>query len=358
MQIVGADEPETHPRQYPAAPSLAAILPLKVSGRHYGENLARADVLFSSLLHYAAPELLDELIIVAPQAEILLAEEYAAGWPELPLRVVGEAAHFEAFSRFTRPWQMRPWQRQQIIKLNAPALTDADYVLTLDPDVLTLRPVTRRTLLPGGRALLQPEPRSRFPQWWRDSAALLDVPADLTPHGMLLTPALLSREILLALHDRLAECGGRPWMDVLLTSYCNWTEYSLYLLAAEHSVLLDRHHHWCVEGDDRDVAPLQISVDASIWERRTATVDNLERLFSGSDPGIFGVVQSNTGLPAEMLADVASRHMPVRRTPAPVSPTPVPPSKLRERVTTASRLAATQVYRGRRWMRGWVGARR
>jgi uncharacterized protein DUF6492 len=337
------------------APSLAAILPLKVTGRHYGENLARLDVLLSSLLQHATPELLDELVVVTPQAEVQVVEEYAAGWPELALRVVGEAEHFEAFGRFTRPWQMRPWQRQQVIKLNAPALTDADYVLTLDPDVLALRPVTRCSLLPGGRALLQPEPRSVHAQWWRDSAALLDVPVDLTAPGMGVTPALLSREILLALHERLAECGGRPWMDVLLISYCDWTEYTLYLLAAEHFRLLDRHHHWCVEGDDRDVTPLQVATDASIWDRQAATAHKLERLLAGSDPGIFAVVQSSSGLPAEALTGVVSRYLPVRHTPALVTPAPLPPSKLRERATAASRLAATRVYRGRRRIREWAG---
>ena len=356
VRIADAPEPGKH-GQGRAAPSLAAVLPLKVTGRHYGENLARLDVLLSSLLHHATPDLLDELIIVTPQAEIRLAEEYAAGWPELPLRLLGEAGHFEAFTRYTRPWQVRPWQRQQIIKLNAPALTDADYILTLDPDVLTLRPVTRRSLLPGGRALIQPEPRSVHAQWWRDSAALLDVPVDMTAPGMGVTPALLSREILLALHDRLAECGVRPWMDVLLTSYCDWTEYTLYLLAAEHFGLLDRHHHWCVEGDDRDLTPLQVSADTSIWGRH-ATADKLERLLAGSDPGIFGVVQSHTGLPAEALTGAVSRHLPVRRTPAPVAPAPPPPSNLRERATTAARLAATQVYRGRRWIRERAGIRR
>jgi hypothetical protein len=357
VEIVGPLEPGKH-RQERTAPSLAAVLPLKVTGRHYGENLARLDVLLSSLLHYGAPELLDELVIVTPEAEVQVAEEYAAGWPELPLRVVGEAEHFEAFGRFTRPWQVRPWQRQQVIKLNAPALTDADYVLILDPDVLALRPVTQCSLLPGGRALLQPEPRSVHAQWWRDSAALLDVPVDLTAPGMGVTPALLSRDILLALHDRLAECAGRPWMDVLLTSYCDWTEYTLYLLAAEHYGLLDCHHHWCVEADDRDVAPLQVATTASIWGRRAATAHNLERLLEGSDPGIFAVVQSASGLPADVLTGVVSRHLPVRRTPAPVASAPVAPSKLRERATTVSRLAASRVYRGRRRIREWASGQR
>ena len=338
------------------APSLAAILPLKVTGRHYGENLTRLDVLLSSLLHHAAPGLLDELVVVTPQAEVQVAEEYAANWPELPLRVVGEAGYFEAFGRFTRPWQVRPWQRQQIVKLNAPALTDAEYVLTLDPDVLAVRPMTRHSLLPGGRALLQKEARSVHPQWWRDSAALLDVPVDLDAPGMGVTPALLSREILLTLHDRLAECDGRPWMDVLLTSYCDWTEYTLYLLAAEHSELLGCRHQVVEEGDGGDVAPLQVAADTSIWGRETATTHHLERLLEGSDPGLFAVVQSNTGLPAEELIGVVSQHMTVRRTAAPDTPAPPSVSRWSERAFTASRLAAAQVYRGRHRIRQWRGA--
>ena len=50
--------------------ALSALLPLKVSGRHYGDNLARLDLLFSSLTHYGAPGLLDELLVVARADEV------------------------------------------------------------------------------------------------------------------------------------------------------------------------------------------------------------------------------------------------------------------------------------------------
>ncbi len=110
-------------------------MPLKVSGRHYGENLARLDLLFSSLLEFA-PGLLDELLIVVRADEADQIGRHLSGWSELPIRLVLEDEHFPAFRRYTRPWQVRPWQRQQLIKLNAPAMTDASFVLTLDPDVL------------------------------------------------------------------------------------------------------------------------------------------------------------------------------------------------------------------------------
>ena len=223
---------------------LSAVLPLKVSGRHYADNLARLDLLFSSLRHFASPGLLDDLIVVARADEAEVIGSHLAQWPELPLRIVVEDEHFPAFRDFTRPWQMRPWQRQQIIKLNAPAFTTAPFVLTLDPDVIAVRPITRSLLLPGGRAILEPEARSVHSRWWRDSADLLDVELDLERPGMTVTPALLSTVVLREVQRRLEETGNRPWMEVLLTSYCDWTEYTLYLLAADRSALLARHHVW------------------------------------------------------------------------------------------------------------------
>ena len=157
---------------------------------------------------------------------------HLARWSELPLQVVVEEEHFPAFRRFSRPWQIRPWQRQQIIKLNAPALTSSPFVLTLDPDVIAVKPIRRELLLPGGRALLEPESRSVHSGWWRDSSDLLEVDPGMEQPGINVTPALLSVAVLG--RGASAAGGGRrpPWMEILLTSYCDWTEYTLYLLAA------------------------------------------------------------------------------------------------------------------------------
>src|SRR5215217_2177538 len=95
------------------ATSLSALLPLKVSGRHYGENLARLDLLFSSLVHFA-PGLLDELLVVVRGDETDQIGSYLDRWPDLPIRMVVEDDHFPAFRRYNRPWQVRPWQRQQV----------------------------------------------------------------------------------------------------------------------------------------------------------------------------------------------------------------------------------------------------
>ena len=331
-----------------AVPSLSGLLPVKVTGRHYGENLARLDLLFSSLLHFA-PTLLDELLVVVRADEAHQIGLYLDQWPELPIRIVVEDDHFAAFRRYRRPWQVRPWQRQQIIKLNAPAMTDAAFVLTLDPDVLALKPTTRDALVPGGRALLEPERRSVHTRWWRDSADLLDVEPELERPGINVTPAVLSTAILGELQERLEAVGRRPWMDILLTSYCDWTEYTLYLLAAERAALVDRYHLWA----DDPAAPAHLHADPalSIWGGTGASRADVGRLFGADDPGLFAIVQSSSGLTATDVAEAVAEYVPVHRTES-VAPThDAGGSKVRERGRVAARLTAQSIYRSRRRFR-------
>jgi Family of unknown function (DUF6492) len=331
-----------------ARTSLSGLLPVKVSGRHYADNLARLDLLFSSLLHYA-PALLDELLVVARADEIDQIGSYLDQWPELPIRMIVEDECFPAFQRFSRPWQVRPWQRQQVIKLNAPAMTDAAFVLTLDPDILAVKPITRDLLVPGGCALLEPESRSVHPRWWRDSSDLLDVEPGLARPGINVTPAVLSTAILRELQQRLEAVGGRHWMDILLTSYCDWTEYTLYLLAAERCSLVERHHVWA----DEPAAAAHLHTDPalSIWGGEGASPADVDRLFNAGDPGIFAVVQSSSSLTANEVADAVAQHFPIRRTRSVSPAADGGRSKLQERARVAARLTAQGIYRTRRKLR-------
>lgn len=329
---------------------LSALMPLKITGRHYGDNLARLDLLFSTFAHFAEPELVEEVLIIVRADEASVIERHLSNWPELPLRMVIEDEHFPAFKQFTRPWQIRPWQRQQIIKLNAPAFTNAPFVLMLDPDVLAVKPIRYETLVSDGRALMEPEPRSVQRRWWLDSARLLGVDAGLDRPGMQVTPAILSTAILTKVHERLEEVWGRPWMDVLLTSYCEWTEFTLYLLTAEWAGLLAGHHSWA----DDPAAPARLHVDSakSVWHVRSATREHVALLFAAhDDPGVFAVVQSKNRLPASEVASVVAEHIPVRAT-TPIDEAKAPGrSKVHEWLCEASRLGATQVYRARRRLR-------
>jgi Family of unknown function (DUF6492) len=327
-------------------PSLDALLPLKISGRHYGENLARLDILLSSLEHFAEPGLLGELLVVVRDDEADAISRHLEQWRSLPIRLVREDRVLPEFRRFSKPWQIRPWQRQQIIKLCAPALTTSDFVLVIDPDVLAVKPLSSEILLHQGRALLEPEPRSVHRQWWLDSADLLGAPANLDRPGMNVTPALLSTEIVAEVQRRLEAVSGRPWVETLLTSYCDWTEYTLYLLAAESAGLLATHHIWA----DDPAAPAHIHIDPelNVWDAGNASRASIDRFFTAGDPGLFAVVQSNTGFAAADVAAAVADRFPVRmrnKTPIPVGSRRL---KLAERAATASRLAAQRIYRARR----------
>lgn len=352
-----------------AVPGLAALLPLKLSGRHYADNLGRMDILLSSLLHFGGPGLLDAFLVVTPADEVPVVRRYLDGWPEFEVSVIVEEDHFPAFRRYRRPWQVRPWQRQQIIKLAAPDLTTAPFVLTLDPDVVAVQRVTRDLLLPRGRALLEPEPRSAHPSWWRASADVLHVAAEPTAPGIGVTPALLSRDVLQSLHRRIEAVSARPWMDTLLTTYADWTEYTLYLLEARRAGMLDDLHEWA--GSHGSPAHLQVRPELSVWSRHDASADAVARLFQKGDPGLFAVIQSNAGMPAADVAAVVATAIPLRRSRTEDHPTEtgipervgprarlVDRTRFVERTRTASRLVASRLYAIRRGVRRRVSRRR
>jgi len=167
--------------------------------------------------------------------------------------------------------------------------------------------------------------------------------------GMNVTPAVLSTAVIRELHKRLEAVGDRPWMEILLTSYCEWTEYSLYLLAAERVGLVASDHVWA----DDSAAPAHVHVDPaiSIWDGAAASPEHLEWLFTAEDPGVFAVVQSSTGLPASAVAAAVAHHLPVRTIPDGPLAAIGGSSKLQERVRIASRIAAQHVYSSRRVVR-------
>jgi hypothetical protein len=166
---------------------------------------------------------------------------------------------------------------------------------------------------------------------------------------MNVTPAVLSTAVLGELQQRLETLGERPWMDILLTAYCEWTEYSLYLLAAESAGLVESHHVWA----DDPSAPARLHVDPaiSIWDAAGASRANVERLFTADDRGLFAVVQSSAGMSAGEVAAAAAEYLPVRSNASGPPPVAARRSGFQDRIRIASRLAAQRIYRARRAVR-------
>lgn len=289
---------------------ISAILPVKTRGRHYADNIARCDILFSSLRHFTSPSTFDKIVIMVPHDEFEDAKGYAKAWSDFPVEVVDESLHMTAFRDFMQPHQIRPWHRQQIIKLYTPALIETEYFIVFDPDVFAVHRFDASTLLPGGRALTYPQPRMREPDFWRPSSRLLQQDPHLDRDGIWWTPAILSSTLCRSLHRRLEELYHQDWIRVLLSNYAmDWTEYTLYWLNAEREGLLDRYHAISPPG--------QRSVHASdsVWfaGKGGKNLDEwqAEHHFSEKADGLFAVVQSNTFIPPARVAQKLQPYFPI-----------------------------------------------
>jgi len=289
---------------------ISAILPIKTRGRHYADNIARCDILFSSLRHFTTPAVFDKILIVVPHDELADARRYAAAWSDFPVEVIDESVHMTAFADFHRPHQVRPWHRQQIIKLYTPALIDTEYFMVFDPDVFAIHPFSIDDLIVDGRALTYCQPRMREPHLWRPSAGLLGQDPHLDRDGIWWTPAILSKTLVEHLQRRLEELHGGDWIRILLSNYMiDWTEYTLYWLNAEREGLLDRYHTPPAPGHRALHAP------DSVWyagpNGRNLDEWPADRYFSPEGDGLFAVVQSNTFIPPDRVVEKLRPHFPI-----------------------------------------------
>jgi hypothetical protein len=200
------------------------------------------------------------------------------------------------------------WHRQQVLKLGAARVVGTAHYLTLDDDVLVVRPVVELDLVArDGRAAASTYRMGSVPhdqRWYRASAALLGRPVPASV--MCVTPAVLSTSAVL--HGLLPElAAGRPeenaWQARLREALALdqvWTEYSLYRCHLQGA--WDRHHverrldgngAWSVE-------------DIRAWDAGKSFCQEDE---SGADWRFpFTVVQSY--LPASLTWEKVRRHLP------------------------------------------------
>ena len=85
-------------------------------------------------------------------------------------------------------------------------------------------------------------------------------------------------------------------MEILLTSYCDWTEYTLYLLAAERAAVVERYHLWA---DDPE-APAHLHADPG-------------RQHLGRGRGVAGRTSSGCSPPTTPASSPWSRATPACR---------------------------------------------
>ncbi len=272
---------------------------LKIRGRHYPDNIGRCDILFESLRHFGLAHLFSEFLIVVPAAEEAMIRAYARAWSDFPIQLVIEDEYLALFRRFNKAHEIRPWHRQQIIKLFCANLVANPYFLVVDPDLFAVRGFSFDDVMPGGKALLQPESRDVHRGWWLDSAELLGVEPHLERMGIGVTPAILSRDACKGLLKQLEKRHARVWYEVLLSRYTvNWTEYTLYALYLESSNRLHEFHAW-PEPD----AKVRLHSAVNVWSDDDFEAVDFAALFGPDNPGVFAIVQSNTGVRPQRIAE-------------------------------------------------------
>lgn len=179
------------------------------------------------------------------------------------------------------------WYFQQLLKLAAVARSTAKFCVTLDADVIALRPVTNSAVAPDGRAWSQIEtPPQSHPEWYDGASAVLGLPR--SPHHHAVTPAVLSPEVCRDLIATLRSRKGvmdRDWADMLLRR-TPWSEYSLYNTFLEAVGRFDEYHVR-TERPRLYADAVWFSEDFDGW---TA---------GGADAALFTLVQSTSGVPLE-----------------------------------------------------------
>jgi hypothetical protein len=284
--------------------AISAVLPLKASGSYDVNDLKRAHILFTSLQTFVAAGTISEIFVLVPAAEVELVQQEYACWQSLNIKVMAEDDLLPEFKKYPK---MRGWRKQQLLKIAIANLVENEFYLTLDADVICLKPLDESKLIIDGKALLQYEQRAQHPKWWKSSARILNMSPDVGPKelGMTVTPALMSRTLSQKLMMELSpNKAGENWVDALCSLHdpanpknwwigrflkLKWTEYSLYYLCAMKLGLLEQYH--IIAGTAQTPALLLIH-DSHPYESW-----NIAGSFDLANPGLFCVVGSKTRLP-------------------------------------------------------------
>ena len=152
------------------APTLSAFLPLRISGEKCMDDLRRSSLLLRSLEKHWQGERPLELVVCVREDERSAVEAGIKGYRNLDLRVILEG---DLVPELLESEGASGWYRQMLLKLAFSKAAESDLYLTLDADVVCVRPISDEILVRGGRAVTQWESKHDHPGWWRDSSRLL-----------------------------------------------------------------------------------------------------------------------------------------------------------------------------------------
>jgi hypothetical protein len=201
------------------------------------------------------------------------------------------------------------WVIQQILKLAAAEHVASQHYVTLDADIVCLRPFGVNDLVINGKAIVGVETAEVYRRLYTDSfaaeetgikerryeaaAALLKYERDQECRGRYFseTPCGLHRSSVVELIRYVASASQRPWPETL-AQMSGWTEYALYFQFLEGRGLLDVLHtrRGCNAVLDLEKSVCQVS--ERYRERRTYDRQHFMQCNRSSECGPFVAIQS------------------------------------------------------------------
>lgn len=224
------------------------------------------------------------------------------------------------------------WFNQQLIKLAIAEYIATDFYLTLDADVICVKPTYLSDLVKDGRALyyIYSLDKFDFPEWydWAERVLKIQLPCRKYYN---VTPAVLSKKAVLDLQEylnklSLAQISSQKeinffakndlmlllaraalkvlpkksvpreqlsgWKAYLLRNI-PWTEYSLYYTFCEAQGLINKYH---VPGED-----CIYSNENSVWYKQQYIDWNPKSCFTGERNFFFSVLQSTTQVSPDVI---------------------------------------------------------
>jgi hypothetical protein len=151
------------------------------------------------------------------------------------------------------------WFVQQLVKMAVAPSVETDFYMTLDADVVCVKPVKFDALVRDGRGVTNTTNEDWHGEWYGWSEKVLGMKRSGITHGV--TPALFNRTAMLRLHEYLSGRTSRAiraigrmapthsafetvclsWRAYLLRNI-PWTEYGLYNTFLENTNQFERFH--------------------------------------------------------------------------------------------------------------------
>ena len=256
-----------------------AVLPITA------RDVPRAVLLRESLERYASG--MRTCWVVAPARELGAAATLAGGRFELLAEeeLLPDPPFWRRVAR--RRWE--GWFVQQLLKLAIAQRLATPFYLTLDADVLAMRPVPVEALVRDGRGVVQVARDDIHSDWYEWAERVLGMRRSGWRHGV--TPAVLAVEGVRALADWVEERYQQEWRAALMARL-PWTEYALYHTFLETTGRFDDLHVRV----ERDVL-----YGASVWDAEAFAGWDPAREFGSSESPLFAVVQSIAQIPVEQV---------------------------------------------------------